>query len=116
MSSKSAVAAVFLFAMLWQAVAWLVPDARSRHAEQLGHSLAHTQAVDHHHLMDESLCLEGASDDRPHQHESGGLQPGMLISATVADISTPPPSSPTAAVRGAKSSIFLEGPLRPPRA
>ncbi|MGZ8272372.1 MAG: hypothetical protein ACXWUM_00560 [Burkholderiaceae bacterium] len=113
---KSVVAAVFLFAMLWQAVAWLVPDARSRHAEQLGHLLVHTQAVNHHHLIDETLCLEAASDDRAHQHESGGVQPGILISATVADISASPPSSPTAVVRGAKPSIFLEGPLRPPRA
>jgi len=31
MSPKNAVVAVFLFAMLWQAVAWLVPDARNRH-------------------------------------------------------------------------------------
>ena len=102
--------------MLWQAVAWLVPDGRSRHAEQLGHFLVHTQAVDHRHLMDESLCLETASDDSPHQHESGGLQPGVLISATVADISALLPSLPTAVVRGAKPSVFLEGPLRPPRA
>ena len=116
MSSKSAVAAVILFAMMWQAVAWLVPEARSRHAEQLGHLIVHAQAVDHHHLIDESLCLEGDADDRPHQHESGGLQPGILIAATVADLSAPPPSLPTAVLRGAKPSVFLEGPLRPPRA
>lgn len=114
MLSKRVGAAVFLFAMLWQAVSWLVPDVRSRHAEQLGHFLVHTQAVDHHHLMDESLCLEAASDDSTHQHESGGLQPGILIAATVADISALPPYSPTAPVRGAKPSIFLEGPMRPP--
>ena len=116
MLSKRVGAAVFLFAMLWQAVAWLVPDVRSRHADQLEHLLVHSQAVNHHHLIDESLCLEAATDESPHQHESGGLQPGILISATVGDISATTPSSPTAVVRGAKASIFLEGPLRPPRA
>ena len=116
MSSKNAVAAAFLFAMLWQAVAWLAPDARSRQAEQLGHLLVHVQAVGHHHLIDESLCLDGDADDRPHQHESDGLQPGILIKATVADTSASPLSSPTAILRGAKPSAFPEGPLRPPRA
>lgn len=102
--------------MLWQAVAWLVPDARSRHADRLGHLLVHAQAVHHHHLIDESLCLEAAGDDAPHQHESDGLQPGIVIAATVAETSASPPSAPTAAVRGAKPSIVPEGPLRPPRA
>ena len=116
MSPKNAVVAVFLFAMLWQAVAWLVPDARNRHAEQLGHVLVHMQAVDHHHVADQSLCLEAESDDRPHQHESGGLQPGILISANGADMGAPPPCLPAAVPRGAKASIVLDGPLRPPRA
>ena len=31
MRSKGAVAAVFVFAMRWQAIAWLVPDAAFRH-------------------------------------------------------------------------------------
>lgn len=116
MLSKNAVAAAFLFAMLWQAVAWLAPDARSRQAEQLGHLLVHVQAVGHHHLIDESLCLDGDADHRPHQHESGGLQPGIPIAANIADSPASPPSLPTAVLRGVKPSAFLEGPLRPPRA
>lgn len=116
MLSRNAVAAVFLSAMLWQAVAWLAPDARSRQAEQFGHLLVHAQAVSHHHLIDDSLCLDGDADHRPHQHESGGLQPGILIAAAGANISASPSSLPTAVLRGAKPSVFLEGPLRPPRA
>jgi hypothetical protein len=101
--------------MLWQAVTWLAPDARSQQAAQLGHLLVHAQAVDHYHLIDESLCLYG-DDDRPHQHEHGGLQPGILISPAIADSAASPHSSPVAVLRGAKPPIFLESPLRPPRA
>jgi hypothetical protein len=116
MSSRGVAAAVFLFAMLWQAIAWVVPDARNRHAEQLGHVLVHMQAVNHHHLIDESLCLEAASDVTPHHHEGAAAQPGLLASASVTDRSAPRPSTPFAVLRDGKPCIFPEGPLRPPRA
>jgi hypothetical protein len=116
MSSRAVVAAAFLLATLWQSMSWLVPDARSRHAEQLEHLLVHGQAIDHHHLIDETLCLNGDADAGPHQHDHGGMQPGMLISATVAGSSALPPSLPVGVSRRAKPSIVWEGPLRPPRA
>ena len=102
--------------MLWQAVAWLAPDARSRQAEQLGHLLVHVQAVGHHHLIDESLGLEAAGEVTSHHHEGAGAQPGLLASAIFTDRSAPLPSTPSAASCDGKPCIFPEGPLRPPRA
>ncbi|HEX5638355.1 MAG TPA: hypothetical protein VFX81_01015 [Burkholderiaceae bacterium] len=116
MSSRGVAAAVFLFAMLWQAIAWVVPDARNQHAEQLGHVLVHMQAVNHHHLIDESLCLEAASEVTSHHHEGAAAQPGLPASASVTDRSAPRPSTPFAVLRDGKPCIFPEGPLRPPRA
>jgi hypothetical protein len=116
MSFRGIVTAAFLLAILWQSLAWLTPDARNRHAEELGHQLVHGQAIDHHHLIDESLCLDGDADAGPHQHEHSGMQPGIPVAATVAGDTALPPALPVGALRRVKPSIFLEGPLRPPRA
>lgn len=80
------------------------------------HAIAHAQAANHHHHDDGSLHLEPAAQEPVHQHADEGMQLAALLPDAAAAL---PDVSPTAvgwAAASALTTIFLEGPLRPPRA
>ena len=93
-----------------------MPFEVSKQAEQITHSIIHSQEVGHHHHADHSLHIDADADSSStHHHTNHSAQPPALeprLVWTIAD-----PLSPTLICFLDKdyTSVTLEGPLRPPR-
>ena len=106
--------ALLLCAVLVQSLAGLLPWGHAHAAEDLAHRFIHAEAVTHQHELDETLFLVPAQDSAFHLHEQDAGQPFALVAAVVRAplLKSAQPAQPLRADR--ISSVFLEGPLRPP--
>lgn len=101
--------------MSWLSLSWAMPFQVSEQAEQIAHSIVHSQDVGHHHHADESLHLDAESESSSHHHVNQGVQPPALEPWFVWTPADPPSSSPILFLDKDFTSITPEGLLRPPR-
>jgi hypothetical protein len=113
---RSAWTTVVLIALVLQSWAGLTPMGVAQNAQAFAHTLVHAQARNHHHHDDASLHIEQASDEAGHVHADDGLQHSALLPAEARTAPFPQPRVDGAFAAVALASIYLEGPLRPPRA
>lgn len=112
---RSAWTTAVLMALLFQTWVGFTSSGVAQKSQAFAHAITHAQATSHHHHDDGSLHLESASDESAHQHADEGVQFSALLPASAATL---PQLRPTAAgwtAASALSTVFLEGPLRPPR-
>jgi hypothetical protein len=107
---------VVLIALVLQSWAGLTPMGVAQNAQAFAHTLAHAQARNHSHHEDGSLHMEQATDEAGHLHADDGLQHCALLPAETRTATFPRPRVAGAFAGVALTSIYLEGPLRPPRA
>ena len=109
-------AIVALIAMLLQTGLGLMPSGVAQKAQEFAHVVAHAQATSHHHHVDRSLHLEQTSSESAHQHADEGLQFAALLPDAAAALPDLRPMAVAWTANAALTTVFLEGPLRPPRA
>jgi hypothetical protein len=114
--SKRVWATAVLVAMLLQAWAGLTSGGVAQKAQEFAHAVTHAQAANHHHHDDGSLHLEPASQEPAHQHADEGMQLSALLPAAAPALPDLRPTAVGWTAAAALASVFLEGPLRPPRA
>lgn len=112
---RSAWTTVVLIALILQSWAGLTPVGVAQNAQAFAHTLVHAQARNHHHHDDGSLHIEQAGDEAGHLHADDGLQHAALLPAETRTAPFPQPRVDRAVANVALASIYLEGPLRPPR-
>ena len=114
--TRSSRATFLILAMLWQALVWLTPWGQEQKLTDLSNTMAHAQAVAHHHHDDRTLHMDDhVTDAAQHQHANEALQPMGLLPAVNGfslDRSRPTRFSSSASPIAA---VFLQGPLRPPQ-
>ena len=108
---------LLMFALVWQALVWVLPSQQLATVQVIQNLTVHEQALDHHHHDDEStLHLDDASSGPGHHHAAESLQTqGMLMrepSWGVVDLPRVPPLGWRTEWRNA----WLRGPLKPPQA
>jgi hypothetical protein len=108
-------ATAVLIVLLLQTAAGLSAHGAALKFKEFGHALAHAQATDHHHHDDGALHLEPTSDEAAHQHDDEGVQLSALLPAPPAALPALRPRAVGWAAVTALSTVFLKGPLRPPR-
>jgi hypothetical protein len=112
---RSAWATVVLIAMVLQSWSGLTPMGVAQNSQAFAHTIVHTQSRNHHHHEDGSLHIEQASDEAGHLHADDGLQHSALVPAETLAAPFPQPRVDGVFADVALTSIYLEGPLRPPR-
>ncbi len=114
--SRSARANFLILAMLWQALAWLTPWGQEQKLTDLSNTMAHAQAVAHHHHDDRSLHMDDlVTDAAQHQHASEALQPIGLLPAVNYFALNRSRSTRFSSSAAPVAAVFLQGPLRPPQ-
>ncbi len=104
-----------LVAMLLQTWAGLTSGGVAQKAQEFAHAVAHAQAANHHHHDDGALHLEQTSEESAHQHADEGIQLAALLPNAAAALPDLRPTAVGWTAAAALASVFLEGPLRPPR-
>jgi hypothetical protein len=103
-----------MFALLWQALAALLPAQIDQQSGRIAHAVVHAQEVGHHHDADSSL--HGDDDvESPHQHAHDGVQPPGILTASSLLLADPGPAVRRDGVVRPPRAVFLDAPLRPPR-
>jgi hypothetical protein len=104
-----------LIALLLQTGIGLTPRGVAQKSQELGHTIVHAQGAQHHHHDDGSLHLEQALDESAHQHADEGMQLSALLSVSSSAVPVVVPCAVEWTAAAAVTTVFLEGPLRPPR-
>ena len=112
---RSAWTAAVLIAMLFQTAVGFTSFGVAQKSQAFAHAITHAQATSHHHHDDGSLHLESASDESAHQHADEGMQFSALLLALAAALPEFRPAAVGWTAATAVTTVFLEGPLRPPR-
>ncbi len=113
---RSARANFLILAMLWQALALLTPWGQEQKLTDLSNTMAHAQAVAHHHHDDRSLHMDDlVTDAAQHQHASEALQPIGLLPAVNGFALNRSRSTRFSSSAAPVAAVFLQGPLRPPQ-
>lgn len=107
---------LLVFAMVWQALAWLTPVSQGLGTQGMANLLSHAQELDHHHHQDRSLHADDNAEAPAHFHVSDGVQTMGLVPMSQDGFHFPPPSAPLPRVSDAFCSVTPEGLLRPPQA
>ncbi len=105
-----------LVALLLQTWVGLTSGGVAQQAQEFAHAVAHAQTANHHHHGDGSLHLEQTSEEPAHQHADEGIQLSALLPAAAPGLPDLRPTAVGWTAAAALASVFLEGPLRPPRA
>ncbi len=108
--------AAVLIALLFQAAVGITAFGVEQKSQAFAHAITHAQAAGHHHHDDGSLHLEPAADESVHQHADEGMQFSALLQASATVLADLRPSAVGWTAAAAVVTVFLEGPLRPPRA
>ena len=109
-------ATLLILAVLWQTLVWLTPWGQDQRVVDLTNSVAHAQAVAHHHHDDHSLQLDDLVSEAVQHHHAHemvqllGLLPG--VNGFALDRPRPLRFSSSA---GPITAVFLQGVLRPPQ-
>jgi hypothetical protein len=104
-----------VLALLWQALAMLLPAQVDGRASLISHSVAHWQETDHHHHADSSLHLEDRAEQSAHDHSHDGVQPSAILPSSRLFVARVPASGRVALVAQEPPLVFLKAPLRPPQ-
>jgi hypothetical protein len=107
--------AAVLIALLSQTWVGFTFCGVAQKAQAFAHAITHAQATGHHHHEDGSLHLEPAAQESAHQHADEGAQLSALLPASTAALLDLRPTAVGWTADAALSTVFLEGPLRPPR-
>ncbi len=114
--TRSVRATFLTLAILWQALVWLTPWGQDQLLTDLANTVAHAQALAHHHHDDHSLHMDDhvtEAAQHQHSHEAGQLM-GLLPPINGFFVDRPQStrfSNNTAPI----AAVFLQGPLRPPQ-
>ena len=112
---RSAWTTAVLIALLFQTWVGFTSCGVAQKSQAFTHAITHAQATGHHHHEDGSLHLEPASDEAAHQHADEGMQFSALLPASAAALPDLRPTAVGWTAAAALTTVFLEGPLRPPR-
>ena len=114
--TRSARATFLILAILWQALVWLTPLGQAQKVADLINTMAHAQAVVHHHHDDQALHMDDhALDAAQHQHASEVLQL-LGLEPLVNGIAFDRPRTFRFSSNAAPVvTVFLQRPLRPPQ-
>ena len=109
--------AIFLvLALLWQALAMLLPAQVHARADLIAHAVGHWQDADHHHHADASLHVDEHEDQAVHDHSHEGVQPSAILPSAGVFAADVPRSGLLTLIAREPPSVFLRAPLRPPQA
>jgi hypothetical protein len=112
---RSAWTTVVLIALILQSWAGLTSVGVSQTAEAFAHTIVHAKARNHSHQEDGSLRMEQATGEAGHLHADDGLQHAALLPAQSYTTLLPQLRAVDIWAGVTLTSIYLEGPLRPPR-
>ena len=101
--------------MSLQALSWASPYQISEQAEQITHTIVHTQEISHHHHTDESLHFDDDSNSPAHHHPNSSSELPALEPSALLTFADPQSAAPIFFLYKDYTSVTLEGPLRPPR-
>ena len=104
-----------LIALLFQAGFGITAFGVEQKSQAFSHAITHAQATGHHHHNDGSLHLEPAADESAHQHGDEGMQFSALLPPSAASLPELRPTVVRWTAAAVLPTVFLEGPLRPPR-
>lgn len=114
--TRSARATFLILAILWQALVWLTPWGQEQQVTDLANTVAHAQALAHHHHDDHSLHMDDhVTEAAQHQHASETLQMVGLVPLVNGFSLNRPQSTRFSNNAAPIAAVFLQGPLRPPQ-
>lgn len=119
--TRSTRATLLMIALLWQSLVWLTPLGQAQLSTDITNTWVHAQAIaqaqphHHDHLSDPSLHLDDHSVDGMHHHHHEATQPLGLAPQSVGWGFDLPQSTQFAGTADPISTVFLQGPLRPPQ-
>ena len=113
---RSSRASFLILAIFWQALVWLTPWGQQQRVADLANTVAHAQALAHHHHDDHSLHMDDhVTEAAQHQHASETLQLVGLVSLVNGFFLDRPRSTRFSTSAAPIAAVFLQGPLRPPQ-
>jgi len=114
--TRSARATFLTLAILWQALVWLTPWGQEQLVTDLANTVAHAQALAHHHHDHHSLHMDDhVTEAAQHQHSHEAVQLMGLL-PPVNGFSLDRPRSTRFSNNAAPiAAVFIQGPLRPPQ-
>jgi hypothetical protein len=107
---------LLLIVFLCQSLPVLSSQGIAERSLEIEHVTLHWQDTEHHHHDDQALHIEDSVDDTQHEHPDAGLNTTCLVTAGWGEIAQLLPISPDVSVRALGLALFLDGPLRPPKA
>ena len=119
--TRSTRATLLMIALLWQSLVWLTPLGQAQLSTDINNAWVNAQAqphrADHHHdhQSDPSLHLDDRSVDGMHHHHHEAAQPLGLAPQSVGWGFDLPQSTQFVGTAAPISTVFLQGPLRPPQ-
>ena len=114
--SRSSRATFLILAILWQALVWLTPWGQEQRVADLANTVAHAQALAHHHHDDHSLHMDDhVTEAAQHQHSHEAVQLMGLLPPVNGFSLDRPRSTRFLTSAAPLAAVFLQGPLRPPQ-
>ncbi|HPU08906.1 hypothetical protein [Ectopseudomonas oleovorans] len=114
--SRRLLSFLLLIAFLCQSLPVLSSQGIAERSLEVEHVTLHWQDTEHHHHDDQSLHIEDSADDAQHEHADAGFNTTCLVTAGWGEIARLLPISPDVSVQALGLALFLDSPLRPPKA